>query len=475
MLLQRLGLAVLAAAAALVRNALADEDDNPSGQSTFVSPDDSVAFALTVPDHNQDIYFAIRMANRLAWAGIGLGSDDMPGALYLIIYRNEAGDNVTFSPRLSTTNTEPRHFPDLEYDVLNGTGVRDDYTYFYARCTAHCRSWPAGGTSRGYIDVSDSNQHAIYAAGPRSSFGSDSPSASLKFHSRFGAFTIDMRRTQGSADPPVLTEDSATSGAEGLMHRERQVYWIAVVHGIFMVFAFALLFPQGVLMLRIFGWVKWHAVNQMVSSVFVFVGLVLGILASRLYQRSMHFDSAHQILGIIIVATVISQLVLGFLHHKKHQTNQGPSRYGQIHIWVGRVMLLFGLINAFAGFFFALEARYAGVLAGILMFIFIGCAVLMWLNSRRPGAASRPLTTYSGYQHPQRHNYQDQQPSPQPQYPAHELQSAPPYNPGPSVEPIYEADSNPIHMPASPWRSQRFKDDDVGAGYDAPVKPREFT
>jgi hypothetical protein len=51
--------------------------------------------------------------------------------------------------------------------------------------------------------------------------------------------------------------------------------------------------------------------------------------------------------GIIISAVVICQLVIGFLHHKKHSANHGPSKYGLAHVWIGRIMIFAGIINAF--------------------------------------------------------------------------------------------------------------------------------
>ncbi|KAH7326113.1 hypothetical protein B0I35DRAFT_126137 [Stachybotrys elegans] len=485
MLFSRLAAAALAVAAGFVQNVSAAEADNPRGQSTFVSEDGRVAFAMTVPDHDEDIYFALRMSNQVSWAGVGLGSNDMPGALYLIIYHNDDGDGVTFSPRLAYSHIEPYHF-DLKYEVLNGTGIRGDYTYFYARC-ASCRTWPAHGTSRGWIDVNDANQDAIFAVGPVGEYRSNSPSAALRYHTRLGSFKIDMSRTRGSADPPVLNEDSANSGTTPVFYRERQWYWTATMHGVFMAIACVALFPSGAMMLRIFNNPKWHAINQSVGALFVIVGFPLGVLSSFMYQRSRGFTHYHQILGFILTAFIFAQWVLGFLHHKQYLRTHAPTRYGLPHRWLGRLILFFGVMNAFFGYTFALHRRYGAILAGVLIFIFIGTIGIVlfqrYLAAKGRGPANHPLN--GGYQHPQQWRgnpnasnlgaQNSPHPGQAPQYSPHD--AAPPYSPGQGHQPVYEADSTPINLqPISPWRGPPSRNDDEDDhDFDRPTKPREFT
>lgn len=277
---------------ALVPTILADDADNPSGQSTFVSHDGSLAFALTVPDHgNTDIYFSLRVPVSVSWGAVGLGSDDMKGALFLIVYMNERGDNVTFSPRIAYGNVEPHFFVDMEWDVLDGTGVFDDHMVFTARCTKSCRNWPSGKTSKGYIDVSSPSQRAIYAVGPREGYASDSPKAPLKMHDEYGTFTIDMKRTRGIADAPVLTEDSESEGTVSNSRKTGTSDGKATAHGVVMILCIIGLMPLGVVLLRFGGWVRWHALNQTIAMIGVLVGFALGIVTSFRYQRVGDFLS----------------------------------------------------------------------------------------------------------------------------------------------------------------------------------------
>jgi hypothetical protein len=35
------------------------------------------------------------------------------------------------------------------------------------------------------------------------------------------------------------------------------------------------------------------------------------------------------------------------MHHTQYKKTQTPTRYGKIHLWVGRVILFLGTLNAF--------------------------------------------------------------------------------------------------------------------------------
>lgn len=63
--------------------------------------------------------------------------------------------------------------------------------------------------------------------------------------------------------------------------------------------------------------------------------------------QSRGFTSYHQIIGFIVVAFIIGQFVIGFLHHKKFKDTQHPTMYGKIHVWLGRFILFLGILNAF--------------------------------------------------------------------------------------------------------------------------------
>jgi hypothetical protein len=309
-----------------------------------VSPDGAVAFGFTVPSvQNDDIWFTLRVPIGVSWGAVGLGSSSMDGALVLMIYMNKQGDNVTFSPRVSLGTYEPKYYPGFKYDVLPGTGLFDGHMVFSARCREGCQNWQGG-----WLDVSKDNEKAIWATGPVEGFASNYANASVRYHAAWGSFEIDMKRTFGHADAPVLNDQSTSVGAK-VLEDEDSGHWDkkSIFHGVVMIFTFVGMMPLGIVLLRVGNWVRWHAVNQTVAAVLAFGGLGLGVATSLLYQRSRGFNTAHQILGFVAIFFVAAQFVLGFLHHRAYKKTQRTTRMAPAHVWLGRFTIVLATVDAF--------------------------------------------------------------------------------------------------------------------------------
>lgn len=250
-----------------------------------MTEDQALAFAVTASDSGIDIAFSLRVSRSYSWGAVGIGSDDMPGALYFIIYENADRDNVTFSPRLSYKNIEPHYNDQVKWEVLEGTGLDDDYMTFTAKCTEGCRSWPSGGTSRGYVDVSSAREDAIFALGPKEGFASDDREQDLKVHSRYGGFELDFKRTQGVEDTPKLKGDVKAVGSKLRFSKSGYSDAKSIAHAVLMIIGVGALMPLGAVMLRLGMLVRWHALNQTAAMLLVLAGFGLGVATSFSYQR----------------------------------------------------------------------------------------------------------------------------------------------------------------------------------------------
>ncbi|KAI7786825.1 integral membrane protein [Diaporthe eres] len=364
------------ATAALVTPSLA-------AQSTFIAPTQSVAFALSIPDDasNDDIYFSVAMARGLSWASIGMGGHKMPGSLMFMIYPSASGKNVTFSPRLATDHTEPEFYPSLDFETLsdaNATGLMNETTYVYSAVCHNCRTWRGGS-----IDVNSTSQQFIFATGPGGDVGSDSDQASVRLHYEHGAFTMDMRHATGPTGPAVLNVATADDNEGSTLVGqpvEGMNDWVAVIHAVFMIGCFVGLMPLGILILRLGGWVRWHGLNQGVAMIGVIVGLGLGIKAGTLYNRTKNFNTAHQVIGIIVFIFILAQFTLGFMHHRVFKKTQQTTKFAPIHIWLGRAAIILGIVNAFLGFPLALSPRHNYTLLGLV--IAISSVILILLSMK---------------------------------------------------------------------------------------------
>ena len=150
----------------------------------------------------------------------------------------------------------------------------------------NCTTW-----SLGTLDATSSQQPFILALGPTgATISSDSTSQSIAFHSAYNTFTMDMQQAAFSGtETPTLSPSSggastgssgsASAGSSSSSGGGSNVY--NIVHGVFMVLAFVILFPLGILVLRVGHNVIGHGIIQATAYCFVIVGLGTGIYLSQ--------------------------------------------------------------------------------------------------------------------------------------------------------------------------------------------------
>ncbi|KAI1868841.1 hypothetical protein JX265_006820 [Neoarthrinium moseri] len=348
---------------------------NDTLPSLFISPTADIAFALNVPsDSATDLYFSLMIPKSVTWGAIGLGSATMAGSLMLVVYSSDSSQNLTISPRIAYGHSEPVYTSDINVEALDGTGLKDGVRYvFNGRCT-NCRSWNSG-----HVDVTSKSQSFLYATGPDGDIDSDDVRAPLKMHLNYGNFQLDMTHATSPGAVPVIPINNSTASVattQGLSVSDKRDT-AAMIHAIIMVFCFVGLFPFGVLILRLGNWVRWHAVNQGLALIGVIVGFGLGVHVSSFYNRSKSFSDPHQVIGILLFIFVICQFVLGFLHHRMFKKTQERTKLAPAHVWLGRIIIPVGVMNAFLGFRLAQSPQYYWILAGLVIFIFPVIALIL--------------------------------------------------------------------------------------------------
>ena len=90
-----------------------------------------------------------------------------------------------------------------------------------------------------------------------------------------------------------------------------------IIHGVFMFFAWTVLFPLGIFVVR-FGkrillkwWFRLHMLIQYLAVLFIIVALILAVEAVAKGGVYKHIHSAHAILGVISVSLAIVTPALG--------------------------------------------------------------------------------------------------------------------------------------------------------------------
>ena len=158
-------------------------------------------------------------------------------------------------------------------------------------------------------------------------------------------------------------------------------------HGLTMSTAFLLLYPAGYIAIRS-GFApsrsfRGHLLLQLAGSAFLLCGLGFGLLLSK------GISTTHQALGLVVALAVIVQSLVGHKHHQIFVQTKKRSRYSDIHIWLGRTVLVAGWINVLLGLNLA-EAG-VGLYIGFLIMLCVDVALLVMvlLKSKRMGASKQ--------------------------------------------------------------------------------------
>lgn len=256
-------------------------------------------FSLNVANDSADLYIYFA-SPAYSWVGVGFGTQ-MENSLMFIMYQNEDGDNVTLSPRLGSKKSEPTFAPEFNIDILPGTQVNDNEFILKAVCR-NCRVWRGG-----FLNVQSQAQPMFYAFGDGNDVQSNSKSANLKRHVRYGHFTMDMTAAIGAGGVPAATSASKNITA-GEMIKDSDPTRIA--HAIIGCVALFVIWPLNILIAGFFKNIRIHVVLSVVIVVFLIVAYSLGISTSTQYNRSKHFNSAHQILAFISLVPILLLSIL---------------------------------------------------------------------------------------------------------------------------------------------------------------------
>ncbi|THV94244.1 CBD9-like protein, partial [Aureobasidium pullulans] len=229
-----------------------------------------------------------------------------------------------------------------------------------------CTTW-----SLGTMDTTSTDQPFIFALGPTgSAISSDSTSESIRQHSMYNSFTLDMQQASFSgSDTPALSPGSGAASSEsgsgsgssssssGTAMSSGGSNTYNMVHGIFMSIAFVILFPLGVLVLRLGHSVIGHGIIQALAYCFVIVGLGTGIYLSRQDPSTRNYNSAHQIIGLVLFSLLAIQALGGLLHHLLFRRGKN-SIIGKVHMVLGIGLLILGIVNAPLGLNLAGDSKY---------------------------------------------------------------------------------------------------------------------
>ncbi|KAF2662027.1 iron reductase domain protein [Lophiostoma macrostomum CBS 122681] len=381
-------------------------DANASSTSVFVynTVYGNITLAVTTVQDVGDMYLHIEGPAENSWVGFGIGTQ-MDASLMWVVYRSADGKGVTLCSRIATDNIEPSHEPNSGCSINDGDGItngivkENDKDMFVVN--AYCKGINNRDLTRGRdikldagadkVDFSNTQQPFIFALGPTDrKLQSDKKGADLRRHSMYGKFSLDLTKATVKTANDVDQKDLAMVGmwenhnAKITDGPERDSDWSGPVHSVLMCGTFVILFPLGVIFLRIVEEVKWHAWMQGSGSVLLVAGVGVGVYASKEYNHSKNINNPHQLIGLAAVGITLIQLGFGLTHHLLFTKTQRPSIFGKIHLYMGPLVLIAGTVNGFLGFNFS-GGSFHNLMYGIIVaVVFIGLAgALFWAQKKK--------------------------------------------------------------------------------------------
>ena len=192
---------------------------------------------------------------------------------------------------------------------------------------------------------------------------------------------MDMVHATGGSDGLPSTSSYAQSQGTESEEFTSDSNWPSIIHALAACIAIIFLFPFGAILLRVFPQsVRWHWVNQTLSTGIAILGLILGFYLSTQFTKSQSWNSTHQIIGIIILIAILLQWGMGFWHHLQYKKTKAPTRFGAVHRYFGFIVILLAIINGGIGldWSYASTGAIVGYSVGVAVVSLVFVGLLVW-------------------------------------------------------------------------------------------------
>lgn len=314
---------------------------------------------------NQSTFFYIFSAEA-GWAALGVGSS-MNKALLVVGFKNKTGDTV-ISLRNSTGHNLPLPIASVPPKVM----------------VLPVPSWAK--LSFSFILNVKPNDSYIWAHSPNGPFG-DTYNSTFSIHSAHGKISnIDFTKAppkNSTLPAPIIT---LSSGA--ILDLPPNVsYKVAILlHAWFMVFAWMMMPFIGIFIARFMKerlGVWWLRIHTMIFVCGVAIPSIGSVIMLYLFNPPPHFSSVHSIMGLLITIILILFLILGIaceIYDSKKPEAQMPDIISQVHMWTGRLLVVFAFINIILGIVLYKELTNSidvPLLSMTLIFVVLGLGTLI--------------------------------------------------------------------------------------------------
>lgn len=306
----------------------------------------------TAGGHDIHVSLTATPSDNGGWAAVGIGKK-MAGSLIFVMYSDTDRTSPVASIRTVESHDNPTVLKDhgTHVEVLNTSITAMDHHAHFV-CYSCEEWWKTPIATEGKTSF-------IYAANRAQTFDKAESDSVLMFHDAYGIVEGDMDEALLSStdelNPAIRPGESTgfvllNENGDLKSHKGSPLpsSWPSpgTIHGVVMGVAFMGCFPVGGMLIQLpLGRAfTYHWMIQLCALL-----LALGS-AGYMVTRSTHFD-LHKILGLTVVGALAVQAAVGYKHHTVFVRIAQRSAYTLVHRWLGRSLLLLGIVNVALGLY----------------------------------------------------------------------------------------------------------------------------
>jgi len=135
-----------------------------------------------------------------------------------------------------------------------------------------------------------------------------------------------------------------------------------------------------------------HGAIQVFAIACLIAGFGLGVQLAK-YKDELFAPAGlgvtHTVLGTVLFGLFLIQPFLGLYHHLQYRKTSSRNPISHIHIWLGRILIILGIINGGLGLQLAANASKGQLIAYGVVSGVVGLAYILLVVVKRKGAGLR--------------------------------------------------------------------------------------
>lgn len=322
----------------VMNSAVVTNIQTPLSSVSKACPKSDICYS--VQDFSDEVEFTIQCPSSVGWVAIGTGTQ-MKDSNIIVAWKNN-DNTVTLSDRISEGHSMPQPVNNQSSKLMPQSRVEGD------KMSIVFRRLKNTGNSQEVV-IKEDMQEWIYA------YSNAKPSSNLvnstiKFHDGFGTMSLNLKAPLNSS-----TSNSTSSAATTETPPPKKKVNFYLVHGCLFFLGWNLIPYIGILaagpMKPLLG-VWWFRIHVGMMAFMAPILSIAGFVLIVIKNGNHHFQSLHEILGLIIFILQFIQIFSGVVIDRLYNPKRAKIPwYDKLHWYTGRVLFVLAQVNISLGFY----------------------------------------------------------------------------------------------------------------------------